>query len=217
MPTFFTASIGISVAIAKAPLTTTTGAHIPAHPHICFSANSATAVNSNYHPRNYNCSTTEYTRRKAFAGISLSSAWDSVGNHDCTPTFVASAASAVRCALGTGHLPVQSSIHGALLAWVYSWSPRVRVASCPSRRPPRSLEDQLRALHRAYASGCSPATAGRSCACDCCGLARNGGRSGDHCCVLARGGGLQSRPLVVRHCEPCHDLCSCFCLRSSNF
>ena len=64
---FFTASIGISVAVAKAPLTATTGAHSPAHHHICFSANTATAVNSNicfsantatavnsnYQPRNY--------------------------------------------------------------------------------------------------------------------------------------------------------------------
>ena len=50
----FTASIGISVAVAKAPLTATTGAHSPARFHISFSANTATAVNSNYHPRNYN-------------------------------------------------------------------------------------------------------------------------------------------------------------------
>ena len=214
---FFTACIGISVAVAKAPLTTTTGAHNPAHPHICFSANTATAMNSNYHPRNYNATVFAYTRRKASAGVSLSSASGSVRHHDCTPTFVASAASAVHSAPGTDHPPVHPAIHGSLLAWMYCWSPLVRVASCPSRRPPRSFEDQLRALYRAHASGGSPATAGRPCACDCCGLARNGGRSGDHCCVLARGGDLQSRPLVVRHCEPCHDLCSCFCLRSSNF
>ena len=60
---FFTASIGISVAVAKAPLTATTGAHSPAHPHICFSANTATAVNSNYHPRNYKTVDTRLYRK----------------------------------------------------------------------------------------------------------------------------------------------------------
>ena len=60
---FFTASIGISVAVAKAPLTATTGAHSPAHHHICFSANTATAVNSNYHPRNYKAVDTRLYRK----------------------------------------------------------------------------------------------------------------------------------------------------------
>ena len=60
---FFTASIGISVAVAKAPLTATTGAHSPAHPHICFSANTATAVNSNYQPRNYKTVDTRLHRK----------------------------------------------------------------------------------------------------------------------------------------------------------
>ena len=60
---FFTASIGISVAVAKAPLTATTGAHSPAHHHICFSANTATAMNSNYHPRNYKAVGTRLYRK----------------------------------------------------------------------------------------------------------------------------------------------------------
>ena len=59
----FTASIGISVAVAKAPLTATTGAHSPARPHICFSANTATAVNSNYQPRNYKTVDTRLYRK----------------------------------------------------------------------------------------------------------------------------------------------------------
>ena len=136
IPAFFTASISIPVAVAKAPLTVTESPDS----YICFSANTATAVNNNYSPRNYNC--TKFgdpnevcsNRWKASAGVKLSSSSDSVRHHCCRPKIGSAAAAAAHmCAPDAAHGSLQPGFHVALLAWLHDVSaPRRSIRAHPS-------------------------------------------------------------------------------------